>query len=129
MDDALSEAMAPVLRDLGYAGIAAPRIDEDDWSGDPTCASAMLRSADGGGTGVHVSRSMPAVERVVAMAEQVQEWAIEELWAQGASTSWPACPHHPGTHPLQAAERDGEAVWICPVDRTAVAPVGALRHP
>lgn len=126
MDDALSAALAPVLRDLGRAGIAAPGIDADDWSGDPDRPSAMLRSPDGSGTGVCVSRSALAVERVVAMAEQVQEWAIEELWGQGASTSWPGCPHHPSSHPLQAAERDGEAVWVCPADLTSVSPVGAL---
>jgi hypothetical protein len=125
VDELLQQAMAPVLRDLRGAGIAAPRIEDDDWTDDPDAASVMLWSPDGGGTGVYVSRSAPACERVAAMADQVQEWAIEELWGQ-ASTNWPECPHHPNSHPLKAITRDGVAVWSCPADQTPFSQIGAL---
>ncbi len=118
--------MKPVLRDLRSAGISAPRVDDDAWTGDADSVSATLGSGDGGGTGVHVSRSAPAPDRVVAMAEQVQEWATEELWGRSVSTNWPACPHHPDRHPMQPTIQAGEAVWACPVDRTSFSPVGAL---
>jgi hypothetical protein len=125
VDELLHQAMEPVLRDLRGAGIAAPRIEDDDWSDDPDAAAVMLWSSDGSGTGVYVSRSAPACERVAAMADQVQEWAIEELWGQ-ASTSWPECPRHPNGHPMKATTRDGVAVWSCPADQTPFSEVGAL---
>jgi hypothetical protein len=125
VDEVLQQAMEPVLRDLRGAGVAPPRIEDDDWTGDTDSASAMLRSPDGSGRGVYVSRLAPGFERVAAMADQVQEWAIEELWGQ-APTNWPPCPPHPDSHPMSAAARGGAAVWECPVDETVIAPIGAL---
>jgi hypothetical protein len=117
--------MEPVLRDLRGVEIVPARIEDDDWTGDQDSASAMLWSSDGSGTGVYVSRSAQAVERIAAMADQVQDWAIEELWGQ-ASTNWPPCPQHPNGHPMKATTRGDAAVWVCPVDGTVVSLVGAL---
>lgn len=125
MDEVLQQSMEPILRDLRGAGIAAPRIEDDDWTGDPDVPSVMLWSPDGSGTRVSVSRSAPPFERIAAVADQVQEWAIEELWGH-ASTSWPPCPQHPNTHPMQATTRDDVAVWVCPADQTIASPIGAL---
>ncbi|MGI8721581.1 MAG: hypothetical protein ACR2JG_05080 [Geodermatophilaceae bacterium] len=125
MDELLQQAMEPVLRDLQGAGITAPRIEDDDWTGDPDSPSVMLWSPDGSGTGVYVSRSAPLFERVAAMADQVQEWAIEELWGQ-APTNWPRCLKHPNGHPMKAATRAGAAVWVCPADETFVSTIGTL---
>jgi hypothetical protein len=126
VDEVLREAMAPVLRDLRGAGIAEPRVEDDDWTGDPDSASVMLWSPDGSGTGVYVSRSAPAFERVAAMADQVQEWAIEELSGK-APTNWPRCPNHPSGHPMKPSTRDRAAVWVCPSDGTPFSPVGSLQ--
>lgn len=85
----------------------------------------MLWSPDGTGTGVRVSRSALDFERIAMVADQVQEWAIEELWGS-ASTNWPPCPQHPTSHPMMVSTRDAAAVWVCPVDQTAISAVGAL---
>lgn len=125
VDEVLRQAMEPVLRDLRGAGVAPARIEDDDWTGDPDSASAMVWSSDGSGTGVYVSRLAPAAERVAALADQVQQWAIEELQG-GSATNWPPCPPHPDTHPMRAATRAGAALWECPADGTPIAPIGSL---
>jgi hypothetical protein len=125
VDDVLSEAMAPVLRDLRRAGIAAPRIEDGDWTDGPESATAMLWSPDGSGRGMYVLRAAPEFERVAMVADQVQEWAIEELWGE-APTNWPPCPYHPDNHPLKVSTHEAAAVWTCPADKTPIAPVGAL---
>ena len=62
---------------------------------------------------------------VAELADAVQEWAITELWPNVA-TNWPACPHHPGTHPLQASTVELVAVWMCPTYGSPIVPVGSL---
>jgi hypothetical protein len=124
MDEVLRQAMEPVLRDLAGTGVA-PRIEDDDWTGDPNHPSVMLWSPDGSGTGVSVARFDPLVERVASVTDQVQEWAIEELWGK-ASTNWPPCPQHPNGHPMKATTRDGAAVWVCPADEALMARIGQL---
>ncbi|WP_218156765.1 hypothetical protein [Amycolatopsis saalfeldensis] len=125
MDELLSEAMAPVLRDLRSADVAPPRIEDRDWAGDPDSASVLMWGADGSGVGVYASRSASAPDRVAMVAEQVQDWAIEQLWGR-ATTNWPACPRHPETHPLRVSVRDGVAVWTCPAGGVAITPVGSV---
>ncbi|HWU23969.1 MAG TPA: hypothetical protein VN088_20700 [Nocardioides sp.] len=125
MDELLSQALAPVLRDLASVGISAPRVEDRDWTGRPESASAMLWSPDGSGVGVYVRRDSAESERIAMVAAQVQEWAIEELWAAGA-TNWPPCPRHPNTHPMAASTRDAAAVWMCPADAVVIVPVGEL---
>jgi hypothetical protein len=125
VDDVLSEAMAPVLRDLQCAGIAAPRIEDREWTDDPGSPSAMLWSPGGNGSGVHVTRAAPEFERVAMVADQVQDWAIDELWGQ-APTNWPPCPRHPSSHPMKVSTREAAAVWVCPADEAVILPVGEL---
>jgi hypothetical protein len=128
MHEVLVRAFEPVLRDLRSAAITPVRIEDSDWSGDPDRPAAMLWGSHGG-QGVAVATALSDVERTVSVADQVQEWAIEELWARGASTSWPACPSHPARHPMLALVSGGEAWWGCPADRTTVTPIGALSCP
>jgi hypothetical protein len=125
VDDVLQQAMEPVLRDLQNAGIATPRIEDHDWTGDPDVPSVMLWSPDGTGSGVSVDRYHPLFERIASVADQVQEWAIEELWGH-ASTNWPPCPQHPTSHPMKATTRDGAAVWVCPADEALMSKIGEL---
>jgi hypothetical protein len=107
VDDVLSEAMAPVLRDLLAAGITAPRIEDRDWIEEPRSSSAMLWTPDGSGTGVCVSATAPEHERIARVTDQVQEWVFEQLWGDGAPTNWPPCPRHPKSHPMKVSTRDG----------------------
>ena len=125
VDDVLSQAMAPVLRDLQTAGNTPPIVEDKDWTGDPDSPSVTLWSPNGSGLGIQVDRTAPEFERVAMVAEQIQEWAIEELWGH-APTNWPQCPHHPDNHPMEVSTRENRAVWVCPADRTPVAPIGAL---
>jgi hypothetical protein len=60
------------------------------------------------------------------VADQVQEWAVEELCSVGRPTNWPQCPRHPQSHPLVAVLREGLAVWVCPKTADVVCEVGHL---
>lgn len=121
MDEVLERAMEPVLRDVRSSGLEPPGIGDEPWADDPSSVSAMLWSADGSGVGVSADRRVAEHERIARVADQVQEWVIEQRWGAGA-TNWPACPRHPDSHPLQASVRGGAAVWLCPADDVPVAP-------
>lgn len=125
MDENLERALAPVLRDLARTGAPVPDVEDEDWTGDPLVPSAMLRSPDGGGTGIAVELALPTAERIAQVADAVQAWAVEELWQTGP-TNWPPCPKHPTTHPLTATVQRTTAVWVCPVTGPAVAEIGTL---
>jgi hypothetical protein len=125
MHQLLSAALSPVITDLRATGAPVPAIDDKDWVGDPTQASAMLRSPDGSATGIRITLSAAESDRIAAMADQVQEWAIEELWGH-AETNWPPCPQHPDTHPLAPLSRYGIASWTCPLDGTSFSAIGSL---
>jgi hypothetical protein len=60
------------------------------------------------------------------VADQIQEWAVEELWNQGRPATWPACPFHPGSHPLDPVVVAGTALWRCPKTAEPVAALGEL---
>ena len=126
MDPDLERALQPVLADLRATGAPVPRIEDDDWTGDAGRPGALLWSPDGSGRGVAVHRDRPLAEQVVDAADQVQEWAVEELW-RSAPTNWPRCSHHPTTHPLAARLQGGVAWWVCLHDGGAVSEVGSLR--
>lgn len=110
MTDELAAALAPVLRDLARPD--GVRLEVRD---DPRVGHVQVFGPDGSGMGIWVELGAPAAEQVVFVADKVQEWAVEALWSLGRSATWPQCPHHPDSHPLTAVERDGRAVWVCPV--------------
>jgi hypothetical protein len=125
VDELMRQALVPVLHDLEGAAVAAPRIEAADRTGDPDWPSVMLWSPTGNGMGVQVSRLAPMSERIASVADQVQEFVIEELWGQ-APTSWPPCPRHPTAHPMRALAQDDTAVWVCPVDDSLMSVIGRL---
>lgn len=126
MNEVLEQAMAPVLQDLSGAGVAPARIEEQNWTDLEDRPSAMVRSTDGSGFGISVDRLAPAAERVAAIADQIQEWAIEQLWGT-AATNWPRCPQHPDSHPMKATVQHQSAVWVCPFDERPISVIGSLR--
>ncbi len=127
MHPELDRALQPVLRDLRAGGPQPPRIGDQDWAGQEGVASACLSSADGpGGTGVSVVLGAPFPEQLAHVADQVHDWAVEELWGT-ASTSWPPCPEHPDRHPLVVRRAGDGVTWACPTSGTAVCRVGELR--
>ncbi|KGI79755.1 hypothetical protein IL38_21385 [Actinopolyspora erythraea] len=58
--------------------------------------------------GVYFTVGPPLIDAIIATTDQIQEHMLEAT--QGALL--PACPGH--QHPLQVAERDGVAMWLCP---------------
>lgn len=124
MDDALNRVLAPLLRDVGDAGVEWP-VFTDSWrTGDPDWSVSFI-SPDGTDTPISVERGAPEAMMVAVLADQVQEWMVAELFPN-AATNWPRCPHHPQTHPLKASTLGNVAVWLCPLDGTPIAPVGGL---
>jgi hypothetical protein len=128
MERELAVALEPVLRDLAKPGGVLPDVRDEAWSDVPRTASAMLWAADGSGTGVSLELGKPGSTQIAALADQVQEWAVEALWSLRRPTNWPPCPHHPGSHPLAPTESDGRAVWICPADNSEVSEIGSLAE-
>lgn len=132
VDDVLAAALAPILADLAAEDVPTPRIsarpDDAFWPSDDEdgYARTMLYSADGSGQGVNMLRDAPFPEQVASLADQTQEWAVEELWRLSRSAVWPACPDHPGTHPCRAVvSADSVAVWSCPSSGRVVCAVGS----
>lgn len=122
----LNRAMMRVLHDLDVTGAPTPRIEESDWQDYKSAESAFLRSEDNSGMGVWVDTNLPEAEQVAMLADQVQEWAVEELASTGRSTNWPQCPHHPRNHPMTASADGGTAMWTCPKSRRQVSEIGLL---
>ena len=69
----------------------------------------------------------PAPERLADLADQLQEWEVEELAAAGRPATWPECPQHPDSHPLAPQARGDQAVWCCPASGQVISVIGALR--
>jgi len=130
-DDARSQLhanLAPVLRDIRVTGAIVPDVREEaheDLGAD--MVSAWIQRPDGiVGTGVRVDMTLPPEERLADIAEQLQEWEMEELAAADRSATWPECPEHPGSHPLSPRVQDGAAVWCCPRTGHVEYPIGGV---
>ena len=124
----LQAPLAAVLADLRATGALVPDIQEQAHEDlDPDVVSAWIQSPHGtSGTGIRVYLSQPPAERLANLADQIQEWEVEELSAAGRPATWPECPLHPGTHPLSAQPHAGQAAWCCPKTRQVIRPIGAL---
>jgi hypothetical protein len=127
VDGRLSEALTLVLDDLRNSRGLVPEVRDAQWSDFPGQVTAMLHAADGSAQGVSVMAPDPLPQRVASVADQVQEWAVEELWREGRPTAWPECPQHPDSHPLAPAVREERAVWTCPRSGYAIDGIGSLR--
>lgn len=129
MDIALSEALAPVLDDLRNCGGPVPDVrDEQSPFQFPGRVTAILWAADGSGQGVFAMAEEPLAQRIASVADQVQEWAVEELCRTHRPATWPECPWHRNSHPLAAVVRDGQAVWTCPRSECTASSIGSF-HP
>ena len=121
--------LEPVLRDMRSSGAILPDILEeahDDFG--PDCVCAWIQTPGGAGSqGIRVQVSLLAPERLADVADQLQEWEIEELAAAGRPATWPECPQHPDTHPLAPQARGDQAVWCCPASGQVISVIGALK--
>jgi hypothetical protein len=129
----LRATLEPVLRDMRSTGAIVPDILEeahDDLGPDYVCAWIQT-PAGVGSQGIRVQVSLPAPERLADLADQLQEWEVEELAATGRSATWPECPQHPDTHPLAPQARGDQvrgdqAVWSCPASGQVIGVIGTL---
>jgi hypothetical protein len=126
VDTELAEALAPALRDLQTSGSVLPEVRDQQWDGIEGQATAYLYSPDGSGQGVFVMTGEPRSQQIASVADQVQEWAVEELCSVGRPANWPPCPRHPSSHPLSAVVQGGQAVWTCPATGREVSEIGRL---
>lgn len=107
-------------------GLPIPTVRSAAWDVPEGTESLLLANEDGIGIGVTLLPSASTAEQLRTVADQLQEWVIEQLWSTRASAIWPACPIHPGTHPLKAHIVDDRAVWMCTQSSRVVADVGKL---
>lgn len=78
----------------------------------------------------------PLPDRIASMADQVQEWAVEELFSIGRPTNWPQCPR-PSRFPSAIRGRAGEPGGLelsqngrhRDRDRTAIQPAAIALQP
>ena len=129
----LRAALEPVLRDLRTTDAIVPDVVEeahDDLG--PDCVPAWIQppgtagSLVAGSQGIRVLLGLPLPERLADVADQLQEWEVEELAAAGRPATWPQCPQHPDSHPLAPQARGAQAVWCCPRSGHVIAVIGAL---
>jgi len=115
-----------IAQDFVAGGVRVPRIGPTSWQTYEPSESVMLFAEDGSGTGVWVDLDMQEAHRLAHLADQVQDWAVEELARLGRPTNWPICPAPPGTHPMEASVEDSRAVWACPAGDDVSLPIGGL---
>ena len=118
-------ALDPVLHDLRMSGAIVPDVREQPWDDDPDLVFGWIESASSG-LGIRIQLDLSAAERLADVADQVQEWEVEELAAEGRPATWPECPEHPDSHPLTPEVRDSRALWCCPKSGHVIHPIGAL---
>jgi hypothetical protein len=119
----MTEVLAPVLADLQHPrpvdfelGLEPPRDGGVVW---------FRERGASGAVGLAIpDRSTPVAEQLVSYADWLQEQVFPETRAAWGEAR-PECPGHP--HPASAVLLDGEACWVCPVDRRFVGRIGKLR--
>jgi hypothetical protein len=127
----LGRAIAPLLADLAASGMSLPDIREEaheERQAPSVCG--WIQRLDGTGEGISVLADTSPAEQVAELAEQVQNWAADQMHDAGRTPEWPACPQHPSTpHRLDPEVRDGRAVWTCRQTGQVIWPIGDLVRP
>lgn len=122
----LRQAVAPLLADLATSGLSLPDIRDEaheERAAPSTCG--WIEGPGRTGEGISVRLDSSAAEQVAQLAEQIQNWAADQLHDSGHTSEWPACPRHrDAPHRLQPEVRDGVAVWTCPQTGELIWPIG-----
>jgi hypothetical protein len=122
----LADALELVVRDLKRTGGLTLRALDEPVDNLYGYESVWLLSGRRWRTGLSAPLEMGSAERVVHVADQVQEFVLEELGRLGRPATWPECSEHPGSHPLEARLGDGGPGWVCPKSGRTVAGIGGL---
>jgi hypothetical protein len=95
VDIALSEALVPVLRDLGTRGAPVPDVRAKQGPDFPGQVTAMRHDTDGTAHGVFAMAAESLPQKVASVADQVQEWAVQALWRAGRRSTTITAPPAP----------------------------------
>lgn len=126
----IEEALRLVLDDLRAAEGWAPVVDPTPWQPWQPSESVHLAAPDGTGAGAWLNLSLDPESGLAELADQVQDWVVEQLPGMHRPAVWPTCPAHPDSHPRQAVVEYGRAVWTCPRGAAVSTPIGRLAgHP
>lgn len=124
----LRASLEPVLHDVRVSGAIIPDIREEahDDLGPDYVYAWISHPESVGSQGIHVQVSLSPAERIAELADQLQEWEVEELAAVGRPATWPECPEHPNSHPLAPQAHGDQAVWCCPASGNVIGVIGEL---
>jgi hypothetical protein len=126
----LRQAAEPLLADLAASGLDVPDIRDEAHQEREAAVCGWIQGPGRTGEGIWVLLDSPPAEQVTALAEQVQNWAADQLHDAGRPPEWPQCPQHPSPpHRLDPQLRDGRASWVCWQTGQVIWPVGELVMP
>jgi len=126
----LRQAVTPLLADLAASGMSVPVILEEAREEREAEVCGWIQGPGGTGTGTSVLLDSSPAERVAELAEQLQNWAADQLHDAGRPPEWPACPRHPDPpRRLEPQVRDGHAAWVCWESGQVIWPIGELEIP
>jgi hypothetical protein len=126
LESIVTRPLQAILDDLLRSIGLKLRILDEAAIDDTRYESFQLVTSGGVRTGVLVARDQTDPERLVSVAEQIQEFVHEELSRLGQPASWPSCPEHPHNHPLAPGLLDQIASWRCPASGTVAGRIGFL---
>lgn len=127
----IDAALAPVRRDLDRSGLPTPRVLEAvrENLGEWVPGTEVVVQLDGNELSSFAESDTDAdADRIVTIADRVQEWLIESVLWPERPTNWPSCPAHPKSHPLAARAVGAVAIWCCPLTGDEVAEVGQVAR-
>ncbi|MEU4391971.1 hypothetical protein [Kribbella sp. NPDC023855] len=128
MKTPLGNALDAVVRDLRNTGGIELDILDEPATDDPAYESVWLLAGRQWRTGVLAPIDMDQPRRLVHVAEQVQEFVLEELPGRGLPATWPECPDHPASHPLTPKLTKAGPSWCCPKSDATISAIGELQQ-
>jgi hypothetical protein len=122
------ETIAPLLHDLGVTGMRLPDVREEaryDCPADHVCA--WIQEPNGqGASGISILTLVPQALRVSLLAEQIQNWAADQLHDAGRLPEWPVCPDHSAGGRAFPRVTGESPVWICAETGHVISTIGYL---
>jgi hypothetical protein len=108
-----SRHLSSIFNDLRSGRLDVPQVVDEDWMNAPGMESFWLRFSDGSIAGIRVDLAATPAEQCAWIADQIQEYVIDDQLQGTDRTNWPPCPLHPRTHPLTPVAVGEQAAWTC----------------